>query len=357
MATNTNKPAATATSGQPTSSSSQPVIMEEFRDICGQTPQHRYREKKAVGKGSFGTVWQMVQNSTGRVVVGKFMDTTKMTEKNRNFALGEAVNAAKCEHPNIIEFIEKFEKNGKLLLVFEYADAGDLFAQVNARAPSRYFRESEILLIMAQLCLSLNHLHERRMMHRDLKTPNIFLTTCGLIKLGDFGFSRQYEDALSTDVGSTFCGTPYYLAPELWNQAPYSKKADIWSLGVILYELMSLKKPFTGNGMRELIDRVIAGKFHALPNHYSAPLITLCTAMLSVDPRQRPSIKVIFQNEAMRQGGLLTLRKNVPRLSGVPEAVRNAMIKDIEDILGDDAKGLNQPQDSPQSATPVAATA
>lgn len=315
------------------SSSSQPVIMEEFRDLVGQTPQHRYREKKAVGKGSFGTVWQMIQNSTGRVVVGKFMDTTKMTEKNRNFALGEAANAAKCNHPNIVEYIEKFERNGKLLLVFEYADAGDLFAQVNARAPSRYFRESEILLIMAQLCLALHHLHEQRMMHRDLKTPNIFLTTCGLIKLGDFGFSRQYEDALSTDVGSTFCGTPYYLAPELWNQAPYSKKADIWSLGVILYELMSLKKPFTGNGMRELIDRAISGKFQPLPNHYSPALIQLCTAMLCVDPKQRPSIKTIFQNEAMRQGGLLTLKKNVPRLSGVPEKVRNDMVRDIEEIL------------------------
>lgn len=307
--------------------------MEEFRPIVGLEPHHLYRPRKVAGKGSFGTVWQMVQNSTGRVVVGKFMDTTKMTEKNRNFALGEAANAAKCNHPNIVEFIERFERNGKLLLVFEYADAGDLFAQVNARAPSRYFRESEILLIMAQLCLSLNHLHEQRMMHRDLKTPNIFLTTCGLIKLGDFGFSRQYDDSLSTDVGSTFCGTPYYLAPELWNQAPYSKKADIWSLGVILYELMTLKKPFTGNGMRELIDRVIAGKYQPLPTHYSPALIQLCTAMLSVDPKQRPSIKTIFYNEAMRTGGLLTLARNVPRLTGATEEIRHAIVGDVKRLL------------------------
>jgi len=313
--------------------SSSSAIIEEFRDIVGTTAGCKYREKKAVGKGSFATVWQLVNNATSKLYVGKFMDTSKMTEKNKNFALGEAVNAAKCKHPNIIEFVESHERNDKLMLVFEYADAGDLFAQVNARAPSRHFRETEILLIMAQLCLAMHHLHERRMMHRDLKTPNIFLTTSGLIKLGDFGFSRQYDENLSADVGSTFCGTPYYLAPELWSQSPYSKKADVWSLGVILYELMSLKKPFSGNGMRELIDRVISGKFDPMPTHYSSSLVQLCASMLSVDPKGRPSIKQIFQNDAMRNGGLVTLLKNVPRLSGVPEETREAIVKDIELVL------------------------
>eukprot|EP00758_Cryptobia_borreli_P018487 Tbor_TRINITY_DN693_c0_g1::TRINITY_DN693_c0_g1_i1::g.1579::m.1579/K08857/NEK1_4_5; NIMA (never in mitosis gene a)-related kinase 1/4/5 len=315
--------------------------MEDFRDIVGSDPSCKYKEKKAVGKGSFATVWQLVNQSDNKMYVGKFMDTSMMTEKNRDFALGEAANASKCKHPNIIEYIECHKKNGKLMLVFEYADAGDLFAQVNARAPSRYFRETEILLIMSQLCLAVNYLHDRKMMHRDLKTPNIFLTSSGVIKLGDFGFSRQYDETLSADVGSTFCGTPYYLAPELWNQAPYNNKADIWSLGVILYELMALNKPFSGSGMRELIDKVINGRFDPIPSHYSPELIKLCTSMLSVDPKGRPTVKEIFRNEAMRKGGLEVLLNNVPRLSGVSQEIRDAMIADIKGVLQgkDDDKG------------------
>jgi serine/threonine protein kinase len=309
-------------------------LLEDFRDVVGPDPGAKYQEKKSIGKGSFATVWQLLEKATGRLVVGKFMDTSKMTEKNRNFALAEANNAAKCSHPNIVEFVEAHERNGRLLLIFEFADAGDLFGQVTARAPSKkHFREAEVWLIMSQLCLALNHLHEKKMMHRDLKTPNVFLTTCGLIKLGDFGFSRQYDSTLSADVGTTFCGTPYYLAPELWNQAPYSKKADIWSLGVILYELMALRKPFSGGTMRELIDRVISGSFDPLPSMYSADLQKLCADMLSVDPKNRPSLHQIFQQEGMRTNGLKALLKNVPRLTTVAESIRNCMIADIEAVL------------------------
>lgn len=328
-------------------------LLDEFRDIVGPDAGCKFQEKKAIGKGTFATVWQLLEKATGRIVVGKFMDTSKMTEKNRNFALAEANNAAKCAHPNIIEFVEAHEKNGRLLLVFEFADAGDLFAQVTARSPSRFFREAEILLIMSQLCLALNHLHNKKMMHRDLKTPNIFLTTCGLIKLGDFGFSRQYDSTLSADVGTTFCGTPYYLAPELWNQSSYSKKADVWSVGVILYELMALRKPFSGATMRELIDKVLAGDFDPLPGHYSKELNQLCADLLSVDPKNRPSIAQIFKRDVMRVNGLQNLQKNVPRLTTVPQKVRDAMINDIELVLSGkleeeevDAPALNQ-EDAP----------
>lgn len=306
-------------------------IPEEFLDVVGSGCP--YEVKRAIGKGTFASVFQLEQRSTGRAVVGKFMDTTKMTEKNRNFALGEANNASKCSHPNIIEFIERFERHGKLLLVFEFADAGDLHGQVNARAPNRYFREAEILLIFSQLCLALNHIHRRKIMHRDLKTPNVFLTTCGLVKLGDFGFSRQYEETLSQDVGNTFCGTPYYLSPELWNQATYSSKADIWSLGVVLYELMALKRPFGGGTMRELIDNVLGGRAEELPQHYSKELRELCMDMLNTDPNKRPSIQQVMWREVVRVNGLSSLQKNVPRLVNVPEKTRIAIVEDIKEVI------------------------
>lgn len=306
-------------------------IFPEFRDVVG--PGMRFEEIKPIGSGSFSVVWQMKDNQSGRLVVGKFMDLSKMTEKNRNFALNEAHNAAKIVHPNVVSFIERQDRGDKLLLVFEFADAGDLYAQVNARAPSRFFKEAEILLIFTQMCLALNQLHRRKMLHRDIKTPNIFLTTTGLIKLGDFGFSREYDSTVSGDVGSTFCGTPYYLAPELWNQAPYSKKADMWSLGIVLYELMALRKPFSGSSVRDLVANVMSGRFDALPEHYSPALRQLCVDLLNSDPRMRPSIDQVFHCDVLRTNGLLVLQKNVPRLTTVPELTRQAILTDVEAVL------------------------
>lgn len=306
-------------------------IFPEFRDVVG--PGLKYQEIKPIGSGSFSVVWQMKDTATGQIVVGKFMDPSKMTEKNRNFALNEAHNASKITHPNVIQFIERIDRGDKLLLVFEYADAGDLYAQVNARAPHRHFKEAEIMLIFTQLCLALNQLHRRKMLHRDIKTPNVFLTTTGLIKLGDFGFSREYDSTVSGDVGSTFCGTPYYLAPELWNQAPYSKKADMWSLGIVLYELMALRKPFSGSSMRDLVSNVMTGQFDPLPEIYTPELRQLCVDLLSADPKRRPSIDQVFNRDVLRVHGLQVLQRNVPRLTSVPEPTRAAMVSDVEAVL------------------------
>ena len=310
------------------------VAIKDFEDIVGPGPTCRYHVKKAIGAGAFATVIQLVEVATNRVVVGKFMDTTSMGEKNRKFALAEAENASKCKHPNIVEFIEVVERQGKLLLVFEFADAGDLFAQITSRAPSKkHFREPEILLILTQLCLALNALHKRKMLHRDLKSPNVFLTMSGLIKLGDFGFSREYDSTVSDNVGSTFCGTPYYLAPELWNQAPYGKKADMWSIGVILYELMTLKKPFSGSSMRDLVQNVMSGNVDPLPEVYSKELRDLCLSLLSLDPEKRPSVPEVFECPLVRSQGLAKLLASVPRLTTVPEVVRNHITEDVEAVM------------------------
>ena len=330
-----------------------PQIMEEFGDIVGTDANcHRYRPLRHIGGGASSVVWQVTEVSTGRVLVGKFMDTTAMSEKSRSFALAEANNASKVMHPNIIEFVECAERNGKLLLVFEFADAGDLHAQVSARAPNRFFKEPEILLIMSQVCLAVSQLHKHKILHRDLKTMNVFLTMSGLIKLGDFGFSREYEQTVSATPGSTFCGTPYYLAPELWNQAPYGKKADMYSLGVILYELMSLRVPFSGASMKELVSNVLAGQVDPLPEQFSPELRGLCFDLLSVDPERRPTVQDVFARPVMRELGLMALLRNVPRLATVPAETRNRIVADVEAELREvDARAAaaaaGQPYESP----------
>eukprot|EP00388_Colpodella_angusta_P022438 GDKJ01057371.1.p1 GENE.GDKJ01057371.1~~GDKJ01057371.1.p1 ORF type:complete len:289 (-),score=27.30 GDKJ01057371.1:218-1048(-) len=119
--------------------------------------------------------------------------------------------------------------------------------------------------------------------------------TSGLIKLGDFGFSQQYENTVSDQVATTFCGTPYYLAPELWRRQKYSKKADVWAMGILLYEMMALKRPFVGQGMRALMESVLSGKMAPLPSKFSPELQEVVRAILVEDPNKRPSIAELFQ--------------------------------------------------------------
>lgn len=326
-----------------------------FAHIVGDGEHCRYRVKKCIGQGAFSTVIQLVEVATNRVVVGKFMDTTAMGEKNRNFALAEAENASKCKHPNIVEFIECVQQEGHLLLIFEFADAGDLFAQIHSRTASKkYFREGEILLILTQLSLALNAMHKRKMLHRDLKSPNVFLTMSGLIKLGDFGFSREYDDTVSDNVAKTFCGTPYYLAPELWNQAPYSKKADMFSLGVILYELMALQKPFSGSTMRELVKNLMARNVDPLPGHYSQELRDMCMSMLSLEAENRPSVTDLFETPLVRTQGLQKLLSSVPRLTTVSEPIRNMIVEDIETVMKETAAAAESKQQQQPTSSPPA---
>eukprot|EP00658_Telonema_sp_P-2_P076564 TRINITY_DN6729_c0_g1_i1.p1 TRINITY_DN6729_c0_g1~~TRINITY_DN6729_c0_g1_i1.p1 ORF type:complete len:384 (-),score=78.71 TRINITY_DN6729_c0_g1_i1:278-1429(-) len=237
---------------------------------------------------------------------------------------------------NIIRHVGNDEVDGMLLIIMEFADGGDLYKQIKARQPQqRYFREHEILFIFLQLCLALDHIHTKKMMHRDIKTANVLLTTTGLVKLGDFGFSRQYEDSLSNPVGSTFCGTPYYLSPELWRRAPYSKKTEMWALGVVLYEVMALRRPFGGKNMEELIENIIHGRRNPLPTQYSADLCAVVNKLLHTDPSQRPSLRTLFREPYIRNG-LLTLRRSVENHVKIPEEIRLSIAKNVEEVLNSD---------------------
>ncbi|RNF17023.1 putative serine/threonine protein kinase, partial [Trypanosoma conorhini] len=143
-----------------------------------------------------------------------------------------------CDFFSILKCHEDFAKKDPLdgenllmiALVLDYANAGDLRQEIKSRAKaSRAFREHEAGLLFIQVLLALHHVHSRHMIHRDIKTANILLCSNGLVKLGDFGFGKMYSATVSGDVGKTFCGTPYYVAPEIWRRKPYSKKADLFS--------------------------------------------------------------------------------------------------------------------------------
>ncbi|CAJ1011095.1 putative Protein kinase domain/Protein tyrosine kinase/Kinase-like [Leishmania naiffi] len=333
--------------GLPVPPSTTETGKDPLQGILGRMPDCQYVKKRLLGQGSFGSAWRVEESATGSVFAAKVMDLNSMSEKDRGFVTNEVKCLSRSRNPHIVRCENAIEREGHLLIVMEYADGGDLYKQIKARVREmKFFREHEVVFIFLQLCLALDHIHSNKMMHRDLKTANILLTTTGLVKLGDFGFSRQYEDSLSNAVGSTFCGTPYYLSPELWHRQPYSKKSEMWALGVVLYEVMALRRPFTGKNMDELITNICHGRRADLPPSYTASLRDVCNRLLSVDANMRPTIQELFHEPFIRSN-LETLKRSVEKHNRIPADVRDAIARCIAQSLSTEEPPAQLEEPSP----------
>jgi len=267
-----------------------------------------YRKVEIVGKGSFGCA-VLVQNVHDRkYYIMKIIDVSKMDRKQKEEALNEVTFLKAMRHPYIITYRESFmDKNRYLCIVMDYAEGGDMYSKINKQKKiGKGFPENQILDWFVQICLALKYVHDRKILHRDLKTQNIFLTAKGDIKIGDFGIARVLQDTY--DCAQTAIGTPYYLSPEICQEKPYNQKSDIWSLGCILYELVTLRHAFDANSMKGLVLKILRGSYPAIPPSYSQDLKDLISEMLTRDPARRPSIKKILEKEflASRISALVT---------------------------------------------------
>ena len=138
---------------------------------------------------------------------------------------------------------------------------------------------------MVHMTKGLHSLHDRKILHRDLKCANVFITLDNVYKLGDLNVSK----VLKKDMALTQTGTPYYASPEVWKDKPYNAKSDMWSLGCVLYEMAALKPPFTANDLQGLYKKVCAGLFERIPMSYSNDLANVISWLLKVDPDKRPT--------------------------------------------------------------------
>ncbi|RNF26328.1 putative folate/biopterin transporter [Trypanosoma conorhini] len=268
-------------------------------DVMKDPRAHLYILKHIVGRNATTAAFVALRGSDKQKVVAKFIMLND--EKQTAYARSEVHCLAACDHFGIVKHYDDLKSEDKLLLIMEYGSGGDLNKQIKQRLKERLpFKEHEAGLLFYQIVLALDEVHSRKMMHRDLKSANIFLMPTGIIKLGDFGFSKQYTDSVSLDVGSSFCGTPYYLAPELWERKRYSKKADMWSLGVILYELLTLHRPFKGPSQREIMQQVLYGKYDPFPCAVSDGMKALMEPLLSKDPAVRPTTTQLLQTELLK---------------------------------------------------------
>ncbi|XP_057608645.1 serine/threonine-protein kinase Nek3 isoform X1 [Chionomys nivalis] len=249
-----------------------------------------YTVLSVIGQGSFGRALLVQQESSNQKFAMKEVRLPKSfsdTQKSRK----EAVLLAKMKHPNIVAFQESFEAEGHLYIVMEYCDGGDLMQKIKQQK-GKLLPEDTILNWFVQICLGVNHIHKKRVLHRDIKSKNVFLTQSGKVKLGDFGSARLLSSPMA--FACTYVGTPYYVPPEIWENLPYNNKSDIWSLGCILYELCALKHPFQANSWKNLILKICQGPIPPLPALYSDKLHRLVKQMLKRSPSQRPSATTLL---------------------------------------------------------------
>eukprot|EP00468_Gymnochlora_sp_CCMP2014_P007396 CAMPEP_0167759192 /NCGR_PEP_ID=MMETSP0110_2-20121227/10884_1 /TAXON_ID=629695 /ORGANISM="Gymnochlora sp., Strain CCMP2014" /LENGTH=608 /DNA_ID=CAMNT_0007645545 /DNA_START=831 /DNA_END=2654 /DNA_ORIENTATION=- len=175
----------------------------------------------------------------------------------------------------------------------EYCEGGDLAAKIQqTKKEGKLIEEDQIMKWFVQMALGLHEIHTNRILHRDLKSQNIFLTAAGDAKIGDFGISKVLLS--DTEMASTVIGTPYYLSPEICESKPYTTSSDIWALGCILYELTTLKRAFTAKNLLALIGQIRKGRYPPISNIYSKDLSYLIKCMLEQDPERRPSIDQIL---------------------------------------------------------------
>ncbi|XP_044307102.1 serine/threonine-protein kinase Nek4 isoform X3 [Varanus komodoensis] len=244
-------------------------------------PLGEYAFVRAVGKGSYGEY------------VIKRLNLKNASSRERKAAEQEAQLLSQLKHPNIVTYRESWEgEDGLLYIVMGFCEGGDLYHKLKEQK-GQLLPEVQVVEWFVQIAMALQYLHEKHILHRDLKTQNVFLTRSNIIKVGDLGIARVLENQY--DMASTLIGTPYYMSPELFSNKPYNYKSDVWALGCCAYEMATLKHAFNAKDMNSLVYRIIEGKLPPMPKDYSIQLKELIRTMLSKKPEERPSVRSILR--------------------------------------------------------------
>ncbi|XP_020216599.1 serine/threonine-protein kinase ATG1a [Cajanus cajan] len=255
-----------------------------------------------IGSGSFAVVWRSRHRISGLEVAVKEIDKRQLSPKVRENLLKEISILSTINHPNIIRLFETIQTNDRIYLVLEYCAGGDLAAYIH-----RYGRVSEPVArhFMRQLAAGLQVLQEKNLIHRDLKPQNLLLATTAatpVMKIGDFGFARSLTPQ---GLADTLCGSPYYMAPEIIENQKYDAKADLWSVGAILYQLVIGRPPFDGNSQLQLFQNILASTELHFPsealNELHSDCLDLCRNLLRRNPDERLTFKAFFNHSFLQE--------------------------------------------------------
>ncbi|CAL6047888.1 Kinase [Hexamita inflata] len=313
---------------------------------------NNYKEIKTLGKGSFGRAVLVQEISTGKQYVMKIIQVSAMKPQEREEALLESKILEKLDHPNIVAYKESFTDQRYLYIVMEYANGGDLHDAIKAqKQKGALFDEDTVWNYFLQICLAVKHIHDRRILHRDMKTQNIFINVSSgrkQMKIGDFGVSKILSSTM--ECARTAIGTPYYLSPELCNNQGYNNKSDIWALGCILYEMCTMNHTFEAANMKMLIVKILEGRYSPISSKYSQQLKDVITAMLQKDPKKRPTI-----NQLLRQPFIMQKIQQLLPDEKFDDEFAHTVFHGKGDILKgfDEEKQQNQPFLQPKIQEPV----
>lgn len=246
---------------------------------------------RELGRGSNGRAFLVEARDTGTKYVIKQINLESLDSNEKEKAKKEAELLKKFKHDNIIKIYGSGVHRDKLDMLIEYCDGGDLNKYIT-RFGRHYLSEEDVIEIFTQICLGVKYLHDRKVLHRDLKPGNILMCSDGKVKIADFGFARTLGSTM--EQVHTIVGTPLYLSPELCQGHPYSAPSDIWGLGCILYELCAHRKPFIASSINEVIQVITSGKLPRFPSCYSNDLRSLFKDLLLFDQTKRPTINQIL---------------------------------------------------------------
>eukprot|EP00238_Polyblepharides_amylifera_P001357 CAMPEP_0196571198 /NCGR_PEP_ID=MMETSP1081-20130531/1368_1 /TAXON_ID=36882 /ORGANISM="Pyramimonas amylifera, Strain CCMP720" /LENGTH=479 /DNA_ID=CAMNT_0041888029 /DNA_START=74 /DNA_END=1510 /DNA_ORIENTATION=+ len=270
----------------------------------------RYKKLGVIGAGSFGKVYKVRGNDDGEEYVLKRIALPNDNGEGKLSAFAEVDVLRSLKHHHIVKVFEHFwdEEEQDLCVVMQYCEAGDLYTLVQQRwAAGDRLSEEEVWDYLVQILSALCYLHhEHKIMHRDMKTQNIFVTKVSQGKskktlrtlIGDFGLAKKLEETFA--MAKTALGTPYYMAPEIMQGHAYDYKSDMWALGCIGYELCARDPAFAGNTFAEVANRILRVDYWPLPKSYSSELRDVITSLLSKAPRNRPSAKDLLYSNAFK---------------------------------------------------------
>ncbi|XP_074139605.1 serine/threonine-protein kinase Nek4 isoform X4 [Sminthopsis crassicaudata] len=294
-------------------------------------PLAAYCFLRAVGKGSYGEVTLVRHRQDGKQYVIKKLNLRHASSRERKAAEQEAQLLSQLKHPNIVTYRESWEgENGLLYIVMGFCEGGDLYRKLKEQK-GKLLPENQVVEWFVQIAMALQYLHEKHILHRDLKTQNVFLTRTNIIKVGDLGIARVLENQY--DMASTLIGTPYYMSPELFSNKPYNYKSDVWALGCCVYEMATLKHAFNAKDMNSLVYRIIEGKLPPMPKDYSPQLAELIRTMLSKKPEERPSVRSILRQPYIKRHISLFLEVTKARTSKSHIKNGNSKIKPAAEVI------------------------
>ena len=264
----------------------------------------KYDLIEIIGQGMYGKVYKALNKFENKFYAIKTMNFKNITPKERLNIETEINLLQELKHPNIVLYKESFiDENQNLNIVTTFCEGGDLYQKI-FKSQKTYFQEKEIINALIQLLLGLSYIHDKKIVHRDIKTKNIFIQNEHTLRIGDFGIAKIFnsnKNSKNTNLNK-MVGTPLYMAPECFKQnKKYSYKSDIWSLGCCIYEMCNLKHAFEGQFFPAVSIKISEGKRLPLNKIYSKELRNVIDNMLNLNPRNRPTIASLIEKTFLKK--------------------------------------------------------